>query len=48
VEFFHTHTDCTKVLGGTSWGGKAFTLAGEGLLLCKGKYKLGPRDYDAI
>jgi hypothetical protein len=44
----HTHMVSTKVFGGSSWRGEASTLAGEGLLVCRDKFKLTPLDYGAI
>jgi hypothetical protein len=38
VEFFHTYTDSLKILGCTSCGRQAISLAGEGLLVCRGKF----------
>ena len=38
----------TKVLGCTSCRRKAFSLAREGLLVCKGKFNFSPLDYDII
>jgi hypothetical protein len=48
VEFIHTHMISTKVFGGSSWKGEANTLAREGMLVCRGKFKLTPLDYGAI
>jgi hypothetical protein len=48
VELFHTHTGSTKVSRCTIWGGQAFTMAGEGLLVCRGKFNFSPLDYGTI
>jgi hypothetical protein len=48
VELFHTHTGSTKVLGCTSCGRQAFSLAREGLLVCRGKFNFSPLDYGTI
>jgi hypothetical protein len=48
VEFIHTHTVSTKVFRSSSWRREANTLAEEGLLVCRGKFKLTPLDYGAI
>jgi hypothetical protein len=39
VELIHTHM---------GWRGKAIILAGEGMLVCKGKFDFSPLDYGAI
>jgi hypothetical protein len=48
VELFYTHTGSTKVLGCTSCGRQAFSLAREGLLVCRGKFNFSPLDYGTI
>jgi hypothetical protein len=48
VELIHTHTGSTKALGCTSWRGEAINLAGEGMLVCRGKFDFIPLDYGAI
>jgi hypothetical protein len=38
----------TKVLGCTSCRGEAFSMAGEGLLVCRDKFNFSPLDYGTI
>jgi hypothetical protein len=40
--------DIIKVLGCTSWGGEAFSLVEEGLLVYRGKFNFSPLDYGTI